>query len=91
MQAEIKEQGQDYLMWRMTQGMGLDLAAAVRWGFFPVDSLNEMLRTCEGCREPGLCRVYLDSRPDHIATAPSYCPNRSRLTKLQETLPIAMR
>lgn len=78
---------QDLLMWHMTEAMEIDLAAAIRRSGLSVDSLGEMLRACSGCPEPGLCRVFLDSRPGRLAEAPSYCPNRARLAALRCAFP----
>ncbi|PVH30027.1 DUF6455 family protein [Pararhodobacter oceanensis] len=77
------DRGEDLLIWEMVNAMEIDLACAIQRDELPIKTLGAMMRNCHACPAPRLCGVYLDSRAGRTAQAPSFCPNREKLSDLQ--------
>lgn len=72
------------LMLSMAKAMNIDMSEAINCDSLPVEDLNTMMKKCFGCPSQFLCVLFLEMRGGQIVNAPSYCPNRARLSELQE-------
>ncbi|MCC5987685.1 MAG: hypothetical protein JJT95_08385 [Pararhodobacter sp.] len=71
------------LMWRMVEALQIDLAPPLINGSLSFKRLQQMLRQCAKCPQPGSCTRFLDRNKTPAADPPRYCPNRRTLLALR--------
>lgn len=71
-------------MTRMAKAVGVDLAARPAEGDLSAQELRLAANRCGECCGERECSLWLQSREDHAAAAPRFCPNHALYASLKE-------